>query len=67
MAGDPPKPEFIRGFHASGHLSQNDLVRVIDEIDPDTAVPIHTTNKQWFKEHYDNAAEVENGQTISLS
>jgi mRNA degradation ribonuclease J1/J2 len=39
---------------------------VIDEIDPDKIIPIHTTNKQWFKEHFDNAAEVENGQVLAL-
>jgi len=40
--------------------------KVIDEIDPDKIIPIHTTNKQWFKEHFDNAAEVENGQVLAL-
>jgi ribonuclease J len=49
MTGDPPKPEFIRGFHASGHLSQNDLVKVIEEIDPDKIISIHTQHPEWFK------------------
>ena len=49
MTGDPPKPEFIRGFHASGHLSQNDLIKVIDEIDPDKIIPIHTQHPEWFR------------------
>jgi ribonuclease J len=49
MTGDPPKPEFVKGFHASGHLSQNDLIKVIDEIDPDKIVPIHTQHPEWFR------------------
>lgn len=49
MVGDPPKPEFVKGFHASGHLSQSDLVTVIEEIDPDKIIPIHTHHPEWFR------------------
>jgi ribonuclease J len=49
MVGDPPKPQFIKGFHASGHLSQEDLVKIVEEIDPDTIIPIHTQHPEWFK------------------
>jgi hypothetical protein len=48
MVGDPSKTQFIKGFHASGHLSQSDLVRVIDDIDPDKIIPIHTQHPDWF-------------------
>jgi len=67
MTGDPPKPEFIRGFHASGHLSQNDLVKVIEEINPDKIIPIHTQQPEWFTDHFDNVSPVENGVPIDLS
>jgi mRNA degradation ribonuclease J1/J2 len=30
MVGDPPKLGFVKRFHASGHLSQADLVKVIE-------------------------------------
>jgi ribonuclease J len=48
MVGDPPKPQFIKGFHASGHLSQADLIKVIYEIDPEKIIPIHTEHPEWF-------------------
>jgi ribonuclease J len=58
MEGDPPKPQFVKGFHASGHLSQADLVKVIEEIDPDKIVPIHTQHPEWFKEQFENTITV---------
>jgi ribonuclease J len=39
------KPHFIKGFHASGHLSHEDLMKTIDQIDPDKIIPVHTANK----------------------
>ena len=72
LQGASPEAQLHRKYlspffsRAQGHLSQSDLVKVIDEIDPDKIIPIHTTNKQWFKEHFDNAAEVENGQVLAL-
>jgi ribonuclease J len=48
MVGEPQKPQFIKGFHASGHLSQADLIKVIDEIDPEKIIPIHTEHPEWF-------------------
>jgi len=67
MTGDPPKPEFVKGFYGSGHLSQNDLVKVIDEINPDKIIPIHTQQPEWFTDHFDNVSHVKNGVPIDLS
>jgi len=58
------KPIFSRGFHASGHASQNDLRWAIDTIDPDIIIPVHTDNPQWFKENFDNTFLVKDGETI---
>lgn len=66
MTGDPPKPEFIRGFHASGHLSKDDLTRVIEEIDPGTIIPIHTTHPEWFRSKFDGVIKVEEGAAYGL-
>jgi ribonuclease J len=66
MTGDPPKPEFVKGFHASGHLSQNDLTKVIQEIDPDKIIPIHTQHPEWFTENFENVTHVKNGVPIDL-
>jgi ribonuclease J len=67
MTGDPPKPEFVKGFHASGHLSQNDLIKVIEEIDPDKIIPIHTQHPEWFRANFDKVQRVEIGQPIPIS
>jgi len=65
MTGDPPKPEFIRGFHASGHLSQNDLVKVIDEINPDKIIPIPTQYPEWFRATFPKTVAIPaNGKVI---
>ncbi|MFX1411413.1 MAG: MBL fold metallo-hydrolase RNA specificity domain-containing protein [Promethearchaeota archaeon] len=58
------KPIFSRGFHASGHASQNDLRWAIETIDPDIIIPVHTDNPQWFKENFDNTFLVKDGETI---
>lgn len=58
MVGDPPKPEFVKGFHASGHLSQEDLVKVIEEIDPDIIVPIHTRHPEWLQATFEKAITI---------
>ncbi|HEA70346.1 MAG TPA: hypothetical protein ENH98_00305, partial [archaeon] len=31
-----------QGFHASGHASEDELVYIIDTIDPDIIIPVHT-------------------------
>jgi len=52
MVGKDPetaKPEFEKGYHASGHLSQEDLIRAIEEIDPDIVIPVHTEGSGWFR------------------
>lgn len=60
------KPYFIKGFHASGHLSQEDLIKVIDQIDPDKIIPIHTANKDWFKQQFEKTIPINDGETIQI-
>ncbi len=43
-------PEGQRGLHASGHASAADLLRFIEEADPDCVIPIHTERPGWFEE-----------------
>ncbi|MFX1593787.1 MAG: MBL fold metallo-hydrolase RNA specificity domain-containing protein [Promethearchaeota archaeon] len=49
------KPQFMKGYHASGHVSKSDLIKVIDTIDPDILIPVHTDYPEWFSETFDNA------------
>ncbi|WP_253910331.1 MBL fold metallo-hydrolase RNA specificity domain-containing protein [Thermococcus sp. 101 C5] len=41
------------GLHASGHVSREELEKVIDEIDPDYIIPVHTESREWFKENWE--------------
>ncbi|MCA6214585.1 MULTISPECIES: MBL fold metallo-hydrolase [Thermococcus] len=49
---DEGKPIFEKGLHASGHISREELEKVIDEIDPDYIIPVHTESPEWFKERW---------------
>jgi ribonuclease J len=42
------------GFHASGHASGEDVLWLIDRIDPDTIIPVHTESPRWFAQHCEN-------------
>lgn len=44
-------PEFERGYHASGHASASELLRIVEEIDPEVVVPVHTENPEFFVEN----------------
>ena len=55
---------FERGLHASGHLSKEELVEVIERIDPDKIIPIHTENPYWFAENFENAVVMRDGETV---
>lgn len=46
-------PLFQRGLHASGHVSKEELKNIIDEIDPDYIIPVHTEGPEWFKENWE--------------
>jgi ribonuclease J len=60
--GGEYKPFFDKRFHASGHASREDITWVIDQIDPDYIVPIHTESRDWFRENFEDAILVDEGQ-----
>ncbi|MDT8358213.1 MAG: MBL fold metallo-hydrolase, partial [Methanomicrobiaceae archaeon] len=49
-------------FHASGHAPADDLAEVIDRIDPDVLIPVHTLDPGWFSERWDAAVIVADGE-----
>ncbi|MEJ5230058.1 MAG: ribonuclease J [Pseudothermotoga sp.] len=51
---------FTRQFHASGHVSPEKLQQIIDEVDPDLIVPVHTTFKDWFVQRWGNKVILQN-------
>jgi len=41
-------PQFSGGLHASGHISETDLLWLIKEIRPRYLLPVHTEHREWF-------------------
>jgi len=61
------KPVFESGYHASGHASPEDLRKIIDTIDPDIIIPVHTLNPQWFVDNYGEKVRVmKNGESFDF-
>jgi len=54
-------PAFDKRFHASGHASREDIRWVIDQVDPDYIVPIHTEARDWFDNNFENVVMVDEG------
>jgi len=59
-------PVFEREFHASGHVSREDLARVIDQIEPDRIVPIHAEAREWFADNFEDVVLAEEGVAIEF-
>jgi ribonuclease J len=59
-------PVMDKHYHASGHASGIDVQWVIDQVDPDILIPVHTENRQWFTERYENLILVDEGRRYEL-
>jgi len=64
--GDISKPVFDASYHASGHASLTDLVWIIDQVDPDVIVPVHTENPAWFAEKWENTRVMKDGERFEF-
>ncbi len=60
------KLKFTEGFHASGHASPEDLIKIINIIDPDIIIPVHTENPEWFIKNFENVKIPKNGKKINI-
>ena len=49
-----------------GRASREDLTWIIDQIDSDRIVPIHTEAREWFADRFDNVVLAEEGVAIEL-
>ncbi len=56
---------FEKGYHASGHASREELARVIDAVDPDVLIPVHTENHAWFAGNWEQTKLMKNGDACS--
>jgi len=64
-----PKVAFVRGYHASGHISERELIEFIDDVDPGAVIPIHTEHPEMFSKLLGGRHKVvipEAGRTIIL-
>lgn len=43
-------PKFIKGYHASGHASSDDLLEIVRTIGPEMVIPVHTTAPLLFQQ-----------------
>jgi ribonuclease J len=60
------KPTFDSAYHASGHASKRDLAWIIDQIDPEVIIPVHTENPAWFAEKWENTRVVHDGERVEF-
>lgn len=44
-------PDAEKGFHASGHITGPDLLELIDTINPQFVIPVHTNNPEFFSKN----------------
>lgn len=47
---DRGRLDFEPGFHASGHLSPEDLMRLIERVDPEVVIPVHCSHPHEFQD-----------------
>ena len=52
--------------HASGLMSKDQLVEMVDEITPKRAFPVHTENQNLFKTYCNNMQTIEQGKEYEL-
>ncbi len=61
------EPKFEKGYHASGHASEEEIRNLIDRVDPDIIIPVHTVNPEWFAKEFEEKTRVlKNGMAINL-
>lgn len=53
-------------LHASGHLDKQQLMQLIDDVNPKQIFPVHTENQHLFKKNYGNAKIIEYGKEYKL-
>lgn len=63
--GLPGRSPGSSGFHASGHASPGDLEAIVDRIDPDLIIPVHTTAPEWFSKRWEQVVIPETGEAIT--
>jgi mRNA degradation ribonuclease J1/J2 len=47
-------------------MSQKEIKQMVQDIDPDTILAIHTENPEWFRMLEYNQPEIQEGKSIKL-
>jgi ribonuclease J len=64
-SGDEARPVFEKGFHASGHASSEELIKIIEDINPKKVIPVHTDHPEMFEKlGVDNVELAETGKEL---
>lgn len=60
--------DFKEGYHCSGHATPEELLEMIEKIDPKTVVPIHTESPEFFKENIEDREIklLQNGESVKV-
>jgi ribonuclease J len=53
-------------LHASGHMNKDQLIEMVNCIQPKRAFPVHTENQQLFKSYCSNIQTIEQGKEYVL-
>jgi len=53
--------------HASGHMSKEQLIEMVKDMQPKTAFPVHTENQVLFKTYCDNTQIIEQQKEYTIS
>ncbi len=52
--------------HTSGHILSQDIVRFVNDISPETIIPVHTFEPKQFQEHFENVTLISDGETWTV-
>ncbi|MGE5485789.1 MAG: MBL fold metallo-hydrolase RNA specificity domain-containing protein [Ignavibacteriales bacterium] len=56
LVGDPGDRDGVgreRGFHASGHINGPGLIELVEEIQPEYLIPVHTEQPDFFADRFE--------------
>ena len=56
----------IEYLHTGGHAKIQDLVRIVDALNPSILIPIHSFHSEKFKDYFTNVRLVKDGEVVRI-
>ena len=53
-------------LHTSGHARLSDLTRLVEALDPEMIIPIHSFHPKKYKDYFPNVSLVEDGEVVEI-